>query len=242
MGLPLASAPGSTIVSPHQIMLDDSSSFLGWLVGLALLVAAVVFWQISLALLAVAALFGGVVWVGYRWISRSGKVETALENRDYATALRLLQESGNHDALISALRFKIPFPGEELKTRMFEAVRELLILQEAATDPANPHLPAELRAELVRRTRESLSSLWPLCQKLALLARSKPQPEALRDRVSGLLTQLDELAKNAQATRNQVAHLTLGESDLQIHAATEQVGAMKWQVTEMQKINAILEG
>lgn len=71
-------------------MLDDSSSFLGWLVGLALLVAAVVFWQISLALLAGAAFFGGVVWVGYRWISRSGKVETALENRDYATALRLL--------------------------------------------------------------------------------------------------------------------------------------------------------
>lgn len=144
--------------------------------------------------------------------------------------------------MISALRFKIPFPGEELKTRMFEAVRELLILQEAATDPANSLLPAELREELFRRIREPLSSLWPLCQELALLARSKPQPEALVDWVSGLLTQLDEFARNAQATRNQLAHLALGGPDLKIHAATEQVGAMKWQVTEMQKINAILEG
>jgi hypothetical protein len=89
MGLPLASASGTTIVPPHQIMLDDSSSFLGWLVGLALLV---------------------------------------------------------------------------------------------------------------------------------------------------------ELARNAQAARSQVAHLTRIKSDLQIHAATEQVGAMEWQVTEMQKINARLEG
>jgi hypothetical protein len=53
---------------------------------------------------------------------------------------------------------------------------------------------------------------------------------------------LEDLARNAEATRNQLAHITLGASELEINVATEQVGAMKWQVTEMQRIDALLDG
>jgi hypothetical protein len=223
-------------------MADQSSSPLSWLISLALLIAAVYFWRISLALVALLILIGLVAWGGYRFLSKSGRASSALEENDYAAALQLLQESGDHDQLISTLRFKVPFPGEDLKPRMLDAVRELLALQEAAADPANPLIPSELRAELARRTHESLSSLWPLCQKLTLLARSKVKPEVVGERIAGVTTQLEDLARNAEATRNQLAHITLGASELEINVATEQVGAMKWQVTEMQRIDVLLDG
>jgi hypothetical protein len=223
-------------------MAEESSSPLSWLLGLALLIAAVYFWRISLALVGAVALLGLLAWAGHRFLSKSGRASTAMEENNYAAALQLLQQSGKPDQLISALRFKVPFPGEDLKPRMLDAVRELLALRQAAADPANPHLPSELRAELARRTEESLSSLWPLCQKLTLLARSKVKPELLEHRIAGVCTQLEDLARNAEATRNQLAHITLGTSELEIHAATEQVGAMKWQVTEMQRIDALLDG
>ena len=95
---------------------------------------------------------------------------------------------------------------------------------------------------MARRTRESLASLWPLCQKLALVTRAKVGAESLSAKLDGVNGQLEELARNAEATRHQLAHITLGASDLEIHEATEQVGAMKWQVTEMQKLDAMLEG
>ncbi|WP_193211421.1 hypothetical protein [Luteolibacter marinus] len=223
-------------------MANDSSGSFGWVVGLGLLVAAFYFWRISLALAAALLLVGLVVWAAYRLLSKSGRAHTAMDEHDYAAALELLQESGDHDQLISALRFKVPFPTPELKERFVAAVRELLALQETAADPANPHIPSDLRDELARRTRESLSSLWPLCQKLTLLARSKVKPETVQERISGVLGQLADLTASAENTRQQLAHITLGASALEINEATEQVGAMKWQVTEMQKIDAMLEG
>lgn len=223
-------------------MSDKSSGSFGWVIGLAMLVAAVYFWRISLGIVAVIAVLGIAAWAGYRLLSKIGQAQTAMDENDYASALRLLQESGDEDQLISTLRFKVPFPGETLKARVITAVRELLALQETAADPANPHIPAELREELARRTRESLASLWPLCHKLSLLARSKIKPETMSERISGVTTQLEELARNAEATRHQLAHITLGASELEINEATEQVGAMKWQVTEMQKLDAMLEG
>jgi len=221
---------------------DSSGSSVGWLIGLAVLAAAVYFWRISLTLAALATLVGVLVWVGYRFFSKSGQAQTALESHAYAAALQLLQDGGDADQLISALRFKVPFPGETIKARVLAAVKELLALQEAAADPANPHLPAELREEIARRTRESLSSLWPLCQKLALVTRAKVKPEVLQDRIDGVSQQLEELAANAETTRHQLAQLTLGATPLEIHEATEQVGAMKWQVGEMQRLDAMLEG
>jgi hypothetical protein len=223
-------------------MADKSPSPFSWLLGLALLIAAVYYWRISIAFVGILALTGLLIWAAYRMFSKSGQAQTAMDENNYAAALQLLQESGDHDQLISTLRFKVPFPGEDLKPRMLEAVRELLALQKAAADPANPHIPSELRAELARRTDESLSSLWPLCHKLTLLARAKVKPEALRERIAGVTTQLEDLARNAEATRNQLAHITLGASELEINVATEQVGAMKWQVTEMQRIDALLDG
>jgi anti-sigma regulatory factor (Ser/Thr protein kinase) len=71
---------------------------------------------------------------------------------------------------------------------------------------------------------------------------AKVKPEALRERIAGVTSQLEDLARNAEATRNQLAHITLGASELEINVATEQVGAMKWQVTEMQRIDALLDG
>ena len=221
---------------------DSSGSSVGWLIGLAVLAAAMYFWRVSLVLAGVVVLAGLLTWVGYRFLSKSGQAQTAMENHDYAAALQLLQDGGNSDQLISALRFKVPFPGETIKARVLTAVKELLSLQDAATDPANPHLPPELRDEIGRRTRESLSSLWPLCQKLALVTRAKVKAELLSDRIAGVTQQLEELAANAETTRHQLAQLTLGATPLEIHEATEQVGAMKWQVGEMQRLDAMLEG
>ena len=221
---------------------DSPGSSVGWLIGLAVLAAAFYFWRVSLALVGLAVFVGLLVWVGYRFLSKSGKAQTAIESRDYATALQLLQDSGDADQLISALRFKVPFPGETIKARVLAAVKELLALQETASDPANPHLPVELREEIARRTRESLSSFWPQCQKLALAARAKVQPDAVRERIEGLIQQLEELATNAETTRHQLVQLTLGSTPLEIHAAIEQVAAMKWQVGEMQRLDAMLEG
>ncbi|RYD63287.1 MAG: hypothetical protein EOP83_12565 [Verrucomicrobiaceae bacterium] len=221
---------------------DSSGGSVGWLIGIAVLAAAIYFWRISLALVGLAVVVGLLVWLGYRFLSKSGKAQTAMEGHDYAAALQLLQDGGDADQLISALRFKVPFPGETIKARVLAAVKELLALQDAATDPANPHLPAELRDEIGRRTRESLSSLWPLCQKLALVTRAKVKPDAVRERIEGVSQQLEELAANAETTRHQLAHLTLGATPLEIHEATEQVGAMKWQVGEMQRLDAMLEG
>jgi len=212
------------------------------LIGLAVLAAAFYFWRISLALVALAGLLGVVIWLVYKFVSKSGKAQTAIESHDYAAALKLLQDKGDSDQLISALRFKVPFPGETIKARVLGAVRELLALRSAASDPANPNLPSELRDEIGRRTGESLSSLWPLCQKLALVARAKVKPEALREQIEGVTQQLEELATNAETTRHQLAQLTLGGTPLEIHEATEQVGAMKWQVGEMQRLDAMLEG
>ncbi len=221
---------------------DSSGSPVGWLIGLAVLASAIYFWRVSLALTGLAVFIGLLAWLGYRFLSKSGKAQTAIEDHDYAAALQLLQDSGDADQLISALRFKVPFPGETIKARVLAAVKELLALQNAACDPANPHLPAELREEICRRTRESLSSLWPLCQKLAVVARAKVKPEAVRERIEGVTQQLEELATNAETTRHQLAQLTLGATPLEIHKATEQVGAMKWQVGEMQRLDAMLEG
>lgn len=221
---------------------ESSGSPVGWLIGLAVLAAAVYFWRISLALVAVAVCLGLLAWAAHRFLSKSGRAQTAMEDHDYAGALKLLQDGGDADQLISALRFKVPFPSETIKARVLAAVRELLALQDAANDPANPHLPAELRDEIARRTNESLTSLWPLCQKLALVSRAKVKPEAVRERIDGVTQQLEELAANAETTRHQLAQLTLGATPLEIHDATEQVGAMKWQVTEMQRLDAMLEG
>jgi hypothetical protein len=223
-------------------MANNSSGSFGWLVGLGLLAAAFYFWRLSLTLAAVLMLLGVVAWAAYRLVSKSGRAHTAMDEHNYAAALELLQESGDDDQLISALRFKVPFPTPELKERFVAAVRELLALQQTARDPANPHIPSDLREELARRTRESLSSLWPLCQKLTLITRSKIKPEAVSDRIDGVLGQLADLARNAENTRQQLAHITLGASALEINEATEQVGAMKWQVTELQKMDAMLEG
>ena len=52
-------------------MADESSSPFGWLLGLALLIAAVYFWRISVAFVGVLALIGLVVWAGYRMFSRN---------------------------------------------------------------------------------------------------------------------------------------------------------------------------
>ena len=149
---------------------------------------------------------------------------------------------GYLEQLISALRFKVPFPAETIKARVLAAVKELLALRETAMDPANTHVPGELRDELARRTGESLAALWPLCQKLALVARAKVKPELLKERLDGVAKQLEDLAANAETTRHQLAHLTLGATPMEIHEATEQMGAMKWQVTEMQRLDAMLEG
>lgn len=222
-------------------MSNKSSGSFGWIAALALLGAAVYFWRFSLRLAAILALLAFAVWAVHRLISKSGRARAAMEDHDYAAALELLQESGDHDQLISSLRFKVPFPTPELKDRFVAAVRELLALQKTAEDPANPHIPSDLRQELARRTRESLSSLWPLCQKLTLLARSKVKPEAMSERIAGVIGQLEDLARNAENTRQQLAHITLGASALEINDATEQVAAMKWQVTEMQKMDAMLE-
>lgn len=222
-------------------MARDSSGAFSFFVGLALLVAAVYFWRVSLALAATLALLGLLIWGIYRLVSKSGRARAAMDENDYASALHLLQEAGDHDQLISTLRFKVPFPTTELKDRFVTAVRELLALQQAVQDPANPHIPPDLREELDRRTKESLSSLWPLCQKLTLITRSKIKPESVSGRIEGVLGQLSDLAKNAENTRQQLAHITLGASELEINEATEQVGAMKWQVTELQKMDAMLE-
>jgi hypothetical protein len=144
--------------------------------------------------------------------------------------------------LVRVLEHQLPLPDPILRERLVEAVKQLLTLQAAATDPANPHLPAVLRADLQRRTRDSLSSLWPLCQKLSLLARSGVRSELMTERIADVSGQLEELARNAGSTRDQLAHITLGATELEINVATEQVGAMKWQVNEMQKLDQILEG
>jgi hypothetical protein len=225
-------------------MANDSSSgvSLGGLIVIAVLIAAVVFWRFSLVAVGVLVLAGVLAWAGHRFLSKSGRAAAAIEARDYAAGLRLLQEGGDGDALISALRFKVPFPTETVKARLLAAVRELLELRAAAADPANTHLPEELRRDIVRRCGESLASLWPLCQKLALVARAKADTAAIAPRLAAVGEELDALANNATATRHQLAHLTLGADELEIHAATEQVGAMKWQVSEMQKLDAMLEG
>jgi len=223
-------------------MADKSSGILGWVIGLAVLAAAVYFWKYALILVVLLVVVGGLAWAGYSLLTKSGKANAAVEKHDYALALQLLQDKGEQDQLISTLRFKVPFPDNQVKERFLEAVRELLALQNAATDQANPHIPSDLREELARRTRESLSSLWPLCQKLTLLARSKVKPEAVAGKVAGVLVQLEELAHSTENTRHQLAHITLGASSLEINEATEQVGAMKWQVAEMQKLDAMLEG
>jgi|GEM_PF-4028261 len=223
-------------------MSDNASSPFSWIIGLLLVVAAVYFWRISLGFAAVAILLGLALWAGYALISKSGRAQAAMARNDYAAALLLLQESGNADQLISALRFKVPFPTEESEARMVEAVRQLLALKDAAADPANPHIPDELREDIDRRTGESLESLWPLCHKLSLLARSKVASEVIEDRVADVTEQLGQLARNAESTRQQLAHITLGASELEINLATEQVGAMKWQVNEMRKLDTMLEG
>jgi ribosomal protein L29 len=209
---------------------------------LVVLLAALYFWRVSMALVAAASLLGLAAWACYRLFSKSGQAHAAMEENDYAAALLLLQQSGDHSQLTGTLRFKVPFPGSAVKESFLEAVRELLTLQEAAADPANPHLPQGLRDDLARRTGESLASLWPLCQKLTLLARSRVQPELLDERISAVAGQLEELAQSARATRHQLAHITLGASELEIHEATEQVGAMKWQVGEMRKLDGMIDG
>ncbi len=222
-------------------MAKNSFSSSGWLVGVALLAAALYFLRFSLTLAAVLAFTGVLIWIGHRLLSGTGRAQAAIDDHDYAAALKLLQESGEHEQLISSLRFKVPFPDKELKERIVQAVRELLALRETAADPANPHIPSGLREEIDRRTRESLSSLWPLCQKLTLIARSKIKPEIISERINGVAAQLQDLARNAEHTRQQLAHITLGASALEINDAAEQVGAMKWQVSEMQKLDAMLE-
>lgn len=220
---------------------DSSGSAIGWLVSLAVLAAAVYFWRVSLVLAAAAVVIGIAAWAAYRFLSKTGRANSALDERDFAAGLKLLQDSGDTDQLISALRFKVPFPTETIKARVLAAVKELTALQETAAEPANTHLPDALREEIARRTADSLATLWPLCQKLALIARAKVDPEKVRDRLDGVSSQLEDLAANAETTRHQLAHLTLGATPLEIHEATEQVGAMKWQVTEMQRLDAMLE-
>lgn len=221
---------------------DSSSGAIGWLVGLALLALAVYFWKATLAITGGLILASILGWLAYRLLSKSGRAGAAVEKHDYAQALKLLQENGEQDQLISTLRFKVPFPDNAVKETILKAVRELLALKNAATDTANPYLPAGLREELVRRTHESLDSLWPLCHRLALVARSKVDAEAVAAKMSGVITQLEDLARSTETTRHQLAHLTLDASPLEINEAVEQVGAMKWQVTEMQKLDAMLEG
>lgn len=225
-------------------MANDSSSgagAIGWLIGLALLAAAIYFWKATLIIgggLVLLALLG---WAAYRLLSKGGRAGAAVDQHDYALALKLLQEKGEQDQLISTLRFKVPFPDNTVKELVLKAVRELLALQNAAADKVNPYLPQGLRDQLIQRSNDSLASLWPLCQKLALVARSKVGTNALADKMSGVTAQLEELARNTEATRHQLAHVTLESSPLEINEATEQVGAMKWQVTEMQKLDAMLE-
>lgn len=221
---------------------DSSSSFIGWLITLAVLVAAVYFWRTSLAITSVIALAGILTWVGYRFISKSGRAQSSIDEKDYANALKLLQERGDADQLISALRFKIPFPSEIIKSRVVTAVKELLALGDAAAEPSNHHLPDELRDDIGRRTAGSLASLWPLCQKLALVARAKASPEQLADQLGDVERQLEDLATHAETTRHQLARITLGAAPLEIHHAIEQVGAMKWQVGELQRLDSVLEG
>ncbi|WP_035615767.1 hypothetical protein [Haloferula sp. BvORR071] len=225
-------------------MAQDSSGagVIGWLIGLAVLAVAIYFWKATLVIGGGLLLLGILGWLAYRLLSKSGRAGAAVEKHDYAAALKLLQDTGEQDQLISTLRFKVPFPDNAVKEAFLKAVRELLALQNAAKDEANPYLPAELREELARRTRDSLYSLWPLCHKLALVARSKVGAEAVAAKMSGVITQLEDLARNTETTRNQLAHLTLDASPLEIDDATEQVGAMKWQVAEMQKLDAMLEG
>jgi hypothetical protein len=221
---------------------DSSSGAVGWLVGLVLLAAAIYFWKATLVVTGGLLLLGILGWLAYRLLSKSGRAGAAVEKHDYAQALKLLQDTGEQDQLISTLRFKVPFPDNAVKEAFLKAVRELLALQNAATDAANPYIPLELREELARRTCDSLYSLWPLCHKLALVTRSKVGAEAVATKTSGVITQLEELARNTEATRHQLAHLTLEASPLEINEATEQVGAMKWQVAEMQKLDAMLGG
>lgn len=223
-------------------MAKDSSDSVGWFVGLAVLAVAIYFRRVTLAIVGAAVVAGIVGWLAYRLLSTTGRAGAAMEKYDYAQALKLLQDHGEQDQLISTLRFKVPFPGNPVKESILKAVRELLALQNAATDTANPYLPAELREELARRTRDSLYSLWPLCHRLSLIERSKVGAEVVAGKISGVITQLEELAHNTEATRHQLAHVTLESSPLEINEATEQVGAMKWQVAELQKLDSMLEG
>ncbi len=222
-------------------MEKGSSGFLGTLVMLALLVGAIYFWRASLVLVGIVIALGMLLWLGYRVLSKSSRAQASIDENDFATALRLLHESGRDDQLISALRFKMPFPNQDVKDRVVGAVRQLISLRDAAADPANTYLPESLRGDLRTRTHDSLSSLWPLCQKLSLLGRARLDEKLLKERLGDVTGQLEELATNAKNTRQQLALITLGASELEINHATEQVVAMKWQVNETQKFDALLE-
>lgn len=212
--------------------------------GLGVLFAAVS-GEILLIGLAGLAIYGvalaAVVWL-LGLLTRGIRFDRALSRGFHGKALGMLQRWRKDEKLIDTLRTKVPLPGDAVRERLVEVVRELLALQKAAADLSNPHVPGELRKEIKRRTGDALRSLWPKCQDLALLARPGMEAAEVNAKVVQIMAPLEQLANIIASTRRQLVHSTFEGTSLNLDDMIENAGAMKWQVTETARMNSLLEG
>jgi hypothetical protein len=187
------------------------------------------------------SLLAGVIGLA-GFLTRGIRLQKALAAGFHGKALRMLQKWRQDERLLEVLRTRVPLPGDTVRDRLVDVVRESLALRKAAADLSNPHVPKELRKEIKRRTGDALESLWPKCQDLSLLARPGMDAPEVETKVTQLLAPLEQLADLLASTRRQLAHATFEGVSLDLGDVIENAGAMKWQATEAPKMNSMLEG